>query len=66
MKKKVEPSPGVDCAHVRPPERSTMRLQVANPIPLPLMSFPWRRLNGSKMADAFSGLKPCPLWGGEL
>src|SRR3569833_741938 len=62
VKKKVEPCPCTDSAQIRPPERSTIRLQVASPMPLPLLFVPWRRLKGSKMADACTASNFCCLF----
>src|SRR3569833_3567593 len=66
VKKKVEPCPRTDSAQIRPPERSTIRLQVASPMPLPIIFVPWRRLKGSKMADACTASNPCPLSATEI
>src|SRR3569833_633364 len=65
-KKNVEPCPRTDSAQIRPPERSTIRLQVASPMPLPLIFVPWRRLKGSKMADACTASNPCPFSATEI
>lgn len=45
VKKNVEPCRGVDSAHIVPPYRSTIRLQIARPTPVPGNCFLWSRLN---------------------
>ena len=64
--KNVEPCPSADSAQIRPPDRSTIRAQVASPMPLPLMSLPWRRLKGWKIANAYCASNPCPLSATEM
>ena len=35
VKRNVEPFPSADSTHIRPPWRSTIRLQIARPTPVP-------------------------------
>src|SRR5579885_2917683 len=62
VKKKVDPFPGSDSTQMRPRYRSTIRWQIASPIPVPAYSsLPWRRLNNPKIRSLYSGLIPMPL-----
>src|SRR5690606_18921309 len=57
----VVPAPGRDSASMRPPCRSTMRLAMARPMPLPApSSAPCRRWNGSNSLGAYCMSKPRP------
>lgn len=50
VNKNVEPCPASDSTQIRPSARSTIRLQIASPIPVPgLLSQAWRRLNIPKI-----------------
>ena len=61
VKWNTEPSPWMESPQMRPPKRSTTRLQVARPMPLPSTFGPCSLLNGSKIPDEYSGLKPWSL-----
>src|SRR5580658_1061378 len=61
VKWNVDPVPGVDSIHMRPPCHSMAFLQNASPSPLPGYSFPCRRLNGSNRRPWKAGSIPGPL-----
>ena len=57
----VDPAPGVDSTHIRPPCHSMAFLQNASPSPLPGCSLPCRRLNTPKIRAWNAGSMPGPL-----
>jgi hypothetical protein len=58
---KVAPRPVSDSTQMRPPWRSTTFLQSANPMPVPGISLPCRRLNMPNTSLASAGSIPMPL-----
>jgi hypothetical protein len=55
VNRKVAPSPGCDSTQILPPCFSTIRLQIASPIPVPGISVLCKRLNTPKMRCVWSG-----------
>src|ERR1700730_13436295 len=59
---KVEPFPGCDSTQILPPSRSTIFLQMANPIPVPSNSLrPCSRWKRTKILSKYWGSIPRPL-----
>src|SRR5271154_742270 len=58
----VEPCPGSDSTEMLPPWRSTIFLQIANPMPVPANSSRlWSRWNMPKILSKYCGSMPRPL-----
>src|ERR1700690_407593 len=61
-KQKAEPFSGCDSTQILPPSRSTIFLQMANPIPVPSNSpRPCRRWKRTKILSNYRGSIPRPL-----
>src|SRR3984893_16195679 len=62
VKEKVEPFSGCDSTQILPPSRSSIFLQMANPIPVPLNSLgPCNRWKRMKILSKYRGSIPKPL-----
>ena len=62
VKEKVDPWPGSPAAQILPPCRSTIRLQIARPMPVPgYLPRLWSRWKTRNSLSWYSCLKPMPL-----